>query len=262
MREQKRILDGLQELQREVREAARQGSYAYRGDDFAEEARTKRRMREELERIAVDLSELGRRLAQSGRDDGDLERQLDRALDDLSDSRVADQLTLAAQYFDVGRPLTMMIHGQERRVHDALARLHGRLENVAERFAGAEPSDPGATVGIADIQALRRQLRELGAGGDPRTLAEIVDTTARLTEDILGGQGSLDLAETRRTYRGLGASEANRERLYRLTLAELDQLEIALGKVHGTPIRAEEPRDEAYDSAAVAEYFRRLSSGP
>ena len=105
-------------------------------------------------------------------------------------------------------------------------------------------------------------MRQVGAGGDPRTLAEIADTTARLTEDILGGHGSLDLAETRRTYRGLGATEANRDRLYRLTLAELDQLEIALGKVDGTPIRAEEVRDDGYDSAAVAKYFRNLSSGP
>ena len=48
-----------------------------------------------------------------------------------------------------------------------------------------------------------------------------------------------------------GASPENRERLYRLTLAELDRLEVALGKVDGAAIRAEEPRDEAYDADDV-----------
>ena len=79
---------------------------------------------------------------------------------------------------------------------------------------------------------------------------------------MLGAGGQLDLDQTRRSYRGLGASDANRERLYRLTLAELDQMEIALRKVDGSPVRAEEPRQEGYDSEAVAEYFRQLSSTP
>ena len=256
--EQQRILQRLEEFKREVLEAYDQGrSYTYRGSDFEEEAETKRRMREDLERIAADVSNLRGQLAQSSNEDAELTRLLDRALDDLADSRVTDQLTLAADYFEMGRPL--FIERRERPVHDALNRLSNRLAHAVDRFEGAS-GDAASPTTVADIQALRRQLTAIGAGGDPRTLREIADAAGDLAEEVLGAEGVLDLAETRRTYRGLGASDANRERLYRLTLTELDQMEIALRKVDGTPVRAEE-REEGYDSEAVAEYFRQLSSG-
>ena len=256
--EQQRILQRLEEFKREVLEAYDQGrSYTYRGSDFEEEAETKRRMREDLERIAADVSDLRGQLAQSSYEDADLTRLLDRALDDLANSQVADQLTMAADYFEMGRPL--FIERRERPVHDALNRLSNRLAHAVERFESANGGSPSPTT-VADVQALRRQLTAAGPGGDPRTLREIADTAGDLAEEVLGAGGVLDLAETRRTYRGLGASDANRERLYRLTLAELDQMEIALRKVDGTPVRAEE-REEGYDSEAVAEYFRQLSTG-
>jgi len=94
----------------------------------------------------------------------------------------------------------------------------------------------------------------------PRSPMIMAQTAWDLAAEVIGAQGVLDLAETRQTYRGLGAGDANRERLYRLTLAELDQMEIALRKVDGAPVRAEE-REEGYDSEAVAEYFRQLSAG-
>lgn len=257
--EQQRILQRLEEFRREVLEAYEQGrSYTYRGTDFEEEAQTKRSMREDVERLAADVSNLRGQLAQSSNEDADLTRLLDRALDDLADSRVADQLTMAADYFEMGRPL--YIQNRERPVHDALNRLSNRLAHAVERFESANAGSPSPTT-VADVQALRRQLTAAGPGGDPRTLREIADTAGDLAEEVLGAGGVLDLAETRRTYRGLGASDANRERLYRLTLAELDQMEIALRKVDGTPVRAEE-REEGYDSEAVAEYFRQLSTGP
>ena len=256
--EQERILKRLQALREEVVDAYNQGrSYTYRGTDFDEEAQTKRRMREDVERIAADVSNLRQQLAQSSNEDADLTQLLDRALDDLTDSRVVDQLTMAADYFEMGRPL--FIASRERPVHDALNRLSNRLANAVERFENAN-SDSTSPTTVADVQALRRQLTTVGAGGDPRTLREIADATGDLAEEILGAQGVLDLGESRQTYRGLGASDANRERLYRLTLAELDQMEIALRKVDGTPVRAEE-REEGYDSEAVAEYFRQLSAG-
>ena len=256
--EQQRILQRLEEFKREVLEAYDQGrSYTYRGSDFEEEAQTKRRMREDLERIAADVSNLRGQLAQSSNDDAELTRLLDRALDDLADSRVTDQLTMAADYFEMGRPL--FIERRERPVHDALNRLSNRLAHALDRFEGASGNAASPTT-VADIQALRRQLTATGAGGDPRTLREIAAAAGDLAEGVLGAGGVLDLAETRRTYRGLGASDANRERLYRLTLAELDQMEIALRKVDGSPVRAEE-REEGYDSEAVAEYFRELSTG-
>ena len=255
--EQERILKRLQALRDEVVEAYREGrSYTYRGSDFEEEAQTKRRMREDVERIAADVSNLRQQLAQSSNEDADLTRLLDRALDDITDSRVVDQLTMAADYFEMGRPL--FIQGRERPVHDALDRLSNRLANAVERFERTNANSASPTT-VADVQALRRRLTAAGPGGDPRTLREVADAAWDLAEEVLGGQGVLGLAETRRSYRGLGASDANRERLYRLTLAELDQMEIALRKVDGTPVRTEE-REEGYDSEAVAEYFRQLST--
>jgi len=256
--EQERILKRLQALEREVVEAYRQGkSYTYRGTDFEEEAQTKRRMREDVERIAADVSDIRQQHAGSSNEDADLTRLLDRALDDLASSRVVDQLTMAADYFEMGRPL--FIASRERPVHDALNRLSNRLANAVERFESANANSAAPTT-VADVQALRRRLTGVGAGGDPRTLREIADAARNLAEEVLGSQGVLNFVESRQTYRGLGASDANRERLYRLTLAELDQMEIALRKVDGTPVRAEE-REEGYDSEAVAEYFRQLSTG-
>ena len=256
--EQRRILQRLEEFKREVVEAYDQGrSQAYRGADFDEEAETKRHMREEVERIAADVSNLRGQIAQSSNGDADLTRLLDRALDDLAYSRVADQLPMAADYFEMGRPL--IIRSRERPVYDALNRLGNRLTRAVERFEGTDANSASPTT-VADVQALRRRLTAVGAGGDPRTLREIAAAARDLAAEALGAEGLPDLAETRRSYRGLGASDANRERLYRLTLAELDQMEIALRKVDGTPVRAEE-REEGYDSEAVAEYFRQLSTG-
>ena len=256
--EQERILKRLDAWRQEVVDAYNQGkSYTYRGTDFDEEAQTKRRMREDVERIAADVSDLRAQLAQSPDENADLTRLLDRALDDLADSRVVDQLTMAADYFEMGRPL--FIATRERPVYDALNRLNNRLANAVERFESAN-ANPAAPTTVADVQALRRQLTAVGAGGDPRTMREIADAARVLAEQVLGSQGVLDFAESRQTYRGLGASDANRERLYRLTLTELDQMEIALRKVDGTPVRAEE-REQGYDSEAVAEYFRQLSTG-
>ena len=257
LEEQRRILKRLQAWDKEVMEAYRQGrSYTYRGSDFEDEAQTKRRMKEDVERIATDVSKLRQQLAQSSSEGSDLTRLLDRALDDLADSRVVDQLTMAADYMEMGR---LFITNLERPVHDALNRLTNRLGHAVERFenAGADSASPTT---VADVQSLRRRLAALGPSGDPRALRDIAGATWDLAEEVLGPDGVLDLAETRRAYRGLGARDANRERLYRLTLAELDQVEIALRKVDGSPVRAEEP-EEGYDSAAVAEYFRQLSSG-
>lgn len=254
---QERILTRLEALAQETLEAVRQGrAYFYRSGDFEDEAETKRRMRKDVERIAADMANVRQQLAAT--DDGaNVIPLLDRALDDLADSRVADQLTMAADAFEMGRPLFMT--GRERRVHDALNRLSNRLGHAVDRRE-KNAADATPASAVAEVQALRRQLNALGAGGNPRALREIAAATWELAEQVLAPEGRLDLAETRRTYRGWGAGEANRERLFRLMLAELDQMEIVLRKVDGTPVRAEE-REEGYDSEAVAEYFRHLSSG-
>ena len=257
--DQQGMLQRLQALEEDVLQDVRQGRpYTYRGGEFDAEAETKRRMLRDLERISVRVSDLRQQLARSSEAKPELTRMLDRALDDLTDSRVSEQLELAADYFEIGRPL--FIAHRERPVYDALDRLRSRLGQVADRLESTDASAASGP-GVADVQTLRRRLGDIGAGGDPQTLRDIADATGRLAEQVLGVEGRLDLAAMRGNYRGLGASEANRERLYRLTLAELDRMEIALGKVDGAPIRAEEPRGEDYDAEDVARYFRHLSSG-
>ena len=257
--EQEQILERLESFQEEVLDAVRRGqSYPSRRDDFLAEAENKRDMRRDLESVAADVARLREELARSDGEDADLATMLDRALDDLATNRVAEHLSITAEYFELGRPL--YISGRERRIHDALQRLQTRLGLALERLDENADGNPTAQPGIAEVQGLRRDLVDVGAGGDPRALGNIARAVARLAGE-LEDSGELDFSEDQRAYRGLGASPENRERLYRLTLAELDRLEIALGKVDGAAIRAEEPRDEGYDSDAVARYFRELSGG-
>ena len=46
-----------------------------------------------------------------------------------------------------------------------------------------------------------------------------------------------------------------------MVLERLDRVEVALAGSGDVTIRAQEPRDDAYDSAEVARYFRQLSCG-
>ena len=257
--EQERVLERLDTFQQEVLDAVRNGqSYPSRRGDFAAEAESKRSMRRDLEAVAADVARLSEELARSDGEDADLAGILDQALDDLATNRVAESLSISAEYFDLGRPL--YIGGRERRIHDALQRLQRRLGLAAQRLDDNADGTPDSRSGIAEVQGLRRDLIDVGAGGDPRALRNVAAAVARLASE-LGDHGELDFSDHQRAYRGLGASPENRERLYRLTLAELDRLEIALGKVDGTAIRAEEPRDEGYDADDVARYFRGLSTG-
>lgn len=257
--EQERILERLDTFQQEVLDAVRNGqSYPSPRGDFATEAESKRSMRRDLEAVAADVVRLSEELARADGEHADLAGILDQALDDLATNRVAESLSISAEYFELGRPL--YISGRERRIHDALQRLQRRLGLAAERLDDNADGVPDSQSGIAEVQGLRRNLIDVSAGGDPRALRNIAAAVARLAGE-LEDRGELDFSDHRRAYRGLGASPENRERLYRLTLAELDRLEIALGKVDGTAIRAEEPRDEAYDADDVARYFRKLSTG-
>ena len=174
--EQARILERIEALKQEVLEAVREGrTYTYRGSDFDDEAAAKRRMREDVEQIADDVSELRGQLAQSSSDDGNLTRLLDRTLDDLTDSRLPDLLTMGADYLEMGRPL--FFASRELRVHDALNRLSNRLGHALEQLESADANPAGAPT-VADVQALRRQLTGLGPGGDPRDLRDIADATS------------------------------------------------------------------------------------
>ena len=79
--------------------------------------------------------------------------------------------------------------------------------------------------------------------------------------EVLGAGDAPDLASDRARYRARGAPERNAERLYRMTLERLDHLEVMLATSGSPGVRAGEPRDDAYDSAEVARYFRSLSCG-
>ena len=261
--DQRRIVKRLDELQDDALEAARASRpFAFNDFALAPEAATKRRMQRDVTQLAADLADLRQRIANTA---PDAARQLDSALDELGESRIGERLSVGAEYFEAGRPLFMI--GQEAQVERALAQLARRIGTVAEELGNAGDSfEPGPAVD--DVQALRRRLQQVGAGGDPAELRNIAEASGRLANAVAErfseseSSGVRALArETAARYRGRGASDANGKRLYLLTLAELDQIEIALGKVSGAAIRDQEIRDDAYDSAAVARYFRRLSCG-
>ena len=263
--DQARILERLQALRDDALEAARGGddslspSYGMEAD-----AATKRRMQRDLARIAADLADARQRVAQSADVDQAVARQLDRALDELAESRVAERLSIAADYFEAGRPLFLI--GQEDRVQTALAQFANRIGRAADRLDAAGRAERGPNVD--DVQALRRQLQAVGSGGEPTALRELAAAARRLAAEALDGSGSLDRDAARRLaeasagrYQGRGAADANAETLFRMTLARLDQIEMALGEADGAGIRSHRPRDGAYDDQAVARYFRQLSCG-
>lgn len=257
LRDHRRIGERLDELQEELLRATRAGERRrYRDYGFEREAQTKRRMQDDLTRIAADLAEIRQRLERVPDSGEAAARQIDRALDELAGSRVNERLGLGAEYFEMGNPLFVI--AQESRVGGALEDLRERLDRAAGRMESAR-ADSGTGPTVDDLQRLRRQLQDIGVGGPLSDLEDVASAARRLSRQLGASVGSLDLAAMRARYRGLGASESNQERLYRLTLDELDRLEIALGKVEAGSVRATPPRDSGYESAAVARYFRQLS---
>ena len=253
----RRIGERLEELQQELLRATRAGERRrYRDYGFENEAQTKRRMQDDLTRIAADLAEIGQQLERVPESGAAVARQIDRALDDLARSRINERLGLGAEYFEMGNPLFVI--AQESRVGSALEDLRERLDLAAGRMESAR-ADLAGTPTVDDLQGLRRRLQDIGEGGSLSDLEDVASAARRLGRQLGDSPESLDLAAMRARYRGLGASEGNRERLYRLTLDEIDRLEIALGKVEGAGVRATQPRDSGYQSAAVARYFRQLS---
>ena len=252
-----RIGERLEELQQELLRATRAGERRrYRDYGFENEAQTKRRMQDDLTRIAADLAEIGQQLERVPESGAAVARQIERALDDLARSRINERLGLGAEYFEMGNPLFVI--AQESRVGSALEDLRDRLDLAAGRMESVRADSAGNPT-VDDVQGLRRRLQDIGQGGSLSDLEDVASAARRLGRQLGDSPESLDLAAMRARYRGLGASESNRERLYRLTLTELDRLEVALGKVEGAGVRARQPRDSGYESAAVARYFRQLS---
>ena len=252
----RRIGERLEALQKELLRATRAGErQRYQDYGLVDEAATKRRMQGDLTRISADLADVREQLERVPDAGPAAAREVDRALNGLARSRINERLGLAAEYFEMGSPLFVI--GQESRIGTALEEFQERLDRAAGRIESQGAVPDGTT--IDDVQQLRRRLQEIGQGGGVGALREIAATTRRMALEAENNAGTLDLAAMRARYRGLGADGQNRERLYRMTLAELDRLEIALGKVDGAAVRAPQPRDDGYDSAAVARYFRQLS---
>ena len=261
--EQRDIVERLDALQDDALDAARAGERPFAFDDFAlqSDAATKRRMQRDVTELAADVADLRQRLADAA---PAAAGQLDRALDELGESRIGERLAVAAEYFEAGRPLFMI--SQEAQVERALAQLERRVGAVAERLddtdrGSASGRGESGAVAVEDVRELRRRLEQVGVG-DLAQLRNIANASGRLADAVAERLGPVTGAGGRARHVGRGADAANGERLYRMTLAQLDQIEIALGKVEGTPIRVEQLRDDAYHSNAVARYFRRLSCAP
>ena len=257
--DQERIVERLRALRDERLREAEAGN-GLRMRDFAMEdaAATKRRMQEDLGALAAALTDAKRELRDGQRAAAD---EIDQALDELAESRLAERLATAAEYFEAGRPLFLV--GHEDSVLERLATLQRRVGQAARELARGDAASGTPTVD--DVQALRGRLQTAAAGAEGDALNGLLRDIARLEAAVFDGSGVADpearqlAAEGAAAYRGLGADAANRDRLMRMTQARLDQIEIALRKVEGVPVQAGRPRDHAYDSQAVARYYRLLS---
>ena len=260
VRTQQGINERLQTLQEESLDASRRGRRipydlerrAAGALDVATDGDRKRRMQEEFGEIVRRLEALRPSLPE--REGASLER----ALDDVSDARLVERMAAAAEVFDRGRPLFLI--GQEEYVEETLSRFGDRLGRVASRLAARTGEGPTET-GLARAQGLRRDLERAAAGEDAGAIESVARAVSGMELEVLGADAAPDLSPDRARYRALGASGTNTERLYRMTLDRLDRLEVALARSGRTGIRAEEPRDHAYDSEEVARYFRNLSCG-
>lgn len=257
--DQERIVERLRALRDERLREAEAGN-GLRMRDFAmqDAAATKRRMQDDLGALAADLADAKRELRDGQRAAA---TEIDQALDELAESRLTERLATAAEYFEAGRPLFLV--GHEDSVLERLATLQRRVGQAARELARGDATSGTPTVD--DVQALRGRLQTAAAGAEGDVLNGLLRDIARLEAAVFDGSGVADpearqlAAEGAAAYRGLGADAANRDRLVRMTQARLDQIEIALRKVEGVPVQAGRPRDHAYDSQAVAHYFRLLS---
>ena len=260
VRTQQGINERLQALQDESLDAARRGTripYDPQGDTVgalggATDADRKRRMQKEFGEIVRRLEAL--RPSLPDREGA----SLGSALDEVSDARIVERMAAAAEVFDRGRPLFLI--GQEEYVEESLVRFGERLGRVASRLAARADGEPTAS-GLARAQGLRRDLERAAAGADAGAMEQVARAVTAMELEVLGPGDRPDLAADRARYRALGTSGENTEPLYRMTLERLDRLEVTLVRSGSAGIRAEEARDDAYDSQDVARYFRQLSCG-
>ena len=264
--DQRNSIDRLQELQKEVLDASRAGEIDP-FDNYAMEsyAVRKRRMQQDLDDITRDLDEVGDALA--GRDP-DTRRVLQRALIELSEQRVDERLAASADAFEYGRPLFAI--GNEATVERALQRLGDRVRQARRLLESGAAAVRDDTT-LARVRALRRALAnsipaDSAAGGyDDANVTGIVRATDALEFRLgqeLGAGFNLDTALNRAAYVPRGTDAGNTDALVQMTKDRLDLMESVLLNLAAPPIRAQNPRDSARDSAQAARYFRDLSAPP
>ena len=255
--DQERIVERLDELQRETIDAMRAGEdVPYRNFDMLDDVITKRRMQRDLQQLTSDLDEAR---VQLGNTNPELARQLERALNRMDDERVSERIAASANAFESGSPLFVI--SQENRVAGALEQFSDRLGRISQRLEAEATADSGQPT-VAEVQSLRQQLQQARQGGDTGSIGRIARTARTLADRIGDSDGRMYLGPDRdEDYVALGTSDANDERLYQLTLSALDDIEVSLRKVDGVSVRSEDPRDDAYDSDSAARYFERLSCG-
>ena len=252
-RSQQGINERLRALQDRSLGAARQGRRLVQ--DYLEiqaDGQRKRRMQQELVDTLRDLEAVRGALAERERG------ALGRALDDVSGARLTERMAAAAEMFESGRPLFLV--GQEDFVLEVLERFAERLGRIAERLAAQAPQGADRSR-LAVAQQLRRELVQAAARGDVAAMERIARSVSAMEGEVLQPADAPDLSRNRAGYEGLGAAQRNAERLHGMVLERLDRVEVALAGSGDVTIRAQEPRDDAYDSAEVARYFRQLSCG-
>jgi hypothetical protein len=224
-------------------------------EDFSMEADagTKRRMREDLQSLRQDLTEAVAALT----GEPDTAQLLQQALTDLDAARVDERLANSADAFEYGRPLFTL--GHEETVHSALVRLDEQLRTARESFGAA--GDQGETNGVQQTTRGLRQALAAARDGEGidvtavEAVARQVQALRRQQQNALAGTSAAD----RQRYQPLGLNTEDPEALYQLVEASVDLLEAALQAEETTLVQAPASRDQARDSAAAAEYFRRLS---
>lgn len=266
-RDQDRVLEALDNLQRDALRRARDGEGGLARSDYGMHtfADVKRRMQQDVTDLRAELTDLSAAISAA---DPDASRQLDRALSELDDARVDERLAAAAEAFEYGQPLYVI--GSESLVEQALRRLGLRVSQAQEamRAQGQSQDMAGSAVDgdpLLEVRALRRRLEAAGsaAGGYQASEVEAVARAAgRLQQESVAERGSDDAGAAPASlgdYHIRGTDDANTEALYRLTAEQLDLLEATIQQLDRLPVRAQAPRSEARDSEAAARYFRELS---
>ena len=241
----------LAATQNEALNAAREGKSLSDGlDDFErwELAIAKRGVREELAALENETN----RLAESLAKDSEVREALHEALDELASADTGERLARAEDALFAG--WGFLVASSESLVSDALERLARRLGDAASRAESLQPATDPAATALADIRTMRQALETARATEDGSNTIESIARDATELGASLGVQ-AVDSGEYR--YRGLGAG--HEQRLYELTLAKLDRLELELRASASQSVRTH-PRDDDTDgSEAAARYFRALS---